>query len=44
MGGGGRFSVGLGVVFGAGIYGVLLCFRVAYECGVWFGISAVLMY
>ena len=22
MGGGGRFSVGLGVVFGAGIYGV----------------------
>ena len=29
MGGGGRFSVGLGVVFGVGIYGVLLCFSVA---------------
>ena len=29
MGGGGRFSVGLGVVFGAGIYGGLLCFSVA---------------
>ena len=29
MGGGGRFSVGLGVVFKAGIYGVSLCFSVA---------------
>ena len=29
MGGGGRLSVGLGVVFEAGLYGVLLCFRVA---------------
>ena len=29
MGGGGRFSVGLGVVFGVGIDWVLLCFSVA---------------
>ena len=29
MGGGGRFSVGLGVVFGAGVYEVLLCISVA---------------
>ena len=44
MGGGGRFSEVFCVVFGAGIYGVVLCFSVAYECGVWFGISVVLMY
>ena len=44
MGGGGRFSVGLGALFGADVYGVLLCFSVAYEWGMWFGISAVFMY
>ncbi len=44
MGGGGRLSVGWVLVFGAGLCGLLLCLSVAYEGGVWYGISAVLMY
>ena len=44
MGGGGRFRSFLGVVDEAVIFGVGVLVRLAYERGVWSGMSSVLMY
>ena len=44
MGGGCRFRVFLGVLDGAVIFGVGVFVSVAYEWGVWSGMSSVLMY